>query len=75
MTKFIIPCSQEQLKKITEDSKKYNKTFIKYVLDKLLDVDVKENKEIEKTFKKAIKEIRKEKENNKTGSTYVYSGE
>lgn len=60
MTNFTIPCSEEQLKTIQDLAKKYGKTFIKYALDKCLEVDIKENKMIEKTFKKAIKEIRKD---------------
>jgi hypothetical protein len=62
MTFFQIPCSEDQLKEIKDAAKKANKTFIKYVLDKLLEVEEKENKVIEKTFKKAIKEIRKDRD-------------
>lgn len=61
MTKLpVIPCTEEQLKIITDLAKKANKTFIKYVLDKCLEDDIKETKLIEKTFKKAIREIRKD---------------
>ncbi len=73
MTYFQIPCSEEQLKDIKDAAKKSNKTFIKYVLDKLLDIDIKENKLIEKTFKKAIKVIREDSK--KSGSTFVFNKE
>jgi hypothetical protein len=69
ITIFKLPLSEEQLKQIELNAKKAGKTLIKYILDKCLQEDKKvakpevdNSKTFERTFKKAIKEIRKDSE-------------